>query len=224
MRELFRTISKAAWPGMLHSRRPPGETSAANAWMLGFTIVWAAAVVVGMSALWSYSLAAGAPGAAPETWPVASVLPRVAERPTLVVLAHPRCPCTKATIAELAGIMRHASDRVTAHVLFSMPADAGPEWEQTDLWRSAAAIPGVHVTSDVGGVEAHRFGAVTSGQVLLYDGDDRLAFAGGITGARGHVGHNSGATAVRSMLAHHPGEQRRTHVFGCALVRGDDAG
>jgi hypothetical protein len=209
---------------MQHSRRAADEAPASNAWVLGLGIAWAAAVVVGMSLLSNYSLAAGAPAAAPETWPAGSALTRVAGRPTLVVLAHPRCPCTKATIAELAGIMRYAPDHVTTHVLFSMPADSGPEWQETDLWRSAAAIPGVDVMSDVGGVEARRFGALTSGQVLLYDGHDRLVFAGGITGARGQVGPNVGAAAVRSALDDHPGEQRRASVFGCALVRGDDAG
>jgi hypothetical protein len=203
---------------------PPAEAPASNAWALASGIVWAAAIVVGMSLLWDYSLAAGAPAAAPEMWPARSALTRVAGRPTLVVLAHPRCPCTKATITELAGIMRYASDRVTAHVLFPMPAGAGPEWQQTHLWQSAAATPGVEVTGDVGGVEARRFGALTSGQVLLYDSDDRLVFAGGITAARGHVGPSIGAKTVRSVLEGRSGEQRRTRVFGCSLVRGDDAG
>jgi hypothetical protein len=192
--------------------------------VLGTGIVWAAAVASGMSLLWDYSLAAGAPAAAPATWPAGSALTRVAGRPTLVVLAHPRCPCTKATIAELAGLMRYGSDRMKTHVLFSVPAGSGPEWQQTELWRSAASIPGVDVTSDVDGVEARRFGALTSGQVLLYDGDDRLAFAGGITAARGHVGPSIGATTVRSVLEGRPGGQRRARVFGCALVRGNDAG
>jgi hypothetical protein len=215
--------SKRARPDVQPSLRPPAEAPASNAWLLGSGIVWAAATVVGMSLLWNYSLAAGAPAAAPATWPADSALSRVPGRSTLVVLAHPRCPCTQATIAELATIMRYASDRVTTHVLFSTPTGSGPDWQQTDLWQSAAAIPGVDVMSDVDGVEARRFGALTSGQVLLYDGDDRLAFAGGITAARGHRGPNVGAATVRSVLEDHPGEQRRTRVFGCALVRGDDA-
>jgi hypothetical protein len=200
------------------------RSPASNAWVLAAGIVWAVAIVTGMSLLWDYSLAAGAPASAPATWPAASALPRVSGRPTLVVLAHPRCPCTKATIAELATIMRYASDRVTTHVVFSTPTGSGPEWQQTDLWQSAAAIPGVDVMSDVGGLEARRFGAVTSGQVLLYDKDDRLAFAGGITAARGHQGPNVGAATVLAVLEDHPGDQRRARVFGCALVRGDDAG
>ena len=43
--------------------------------------------------------------------------------------------------------------------------------------RSAAAIPGVKVLSDVHGVEATRFGAETSGHTLLFDRDGRLFLA-----------------------------------------------
>jgi len=97
-----------------------------------------------------------------------------------------------------------------------VPAD----WEQTDLWRRAASIPGVSLTRDDDGVEAQRFDAATSGQTVVYDGDDRLLFSGGITAARGHEGDNPGRTAILSLLASAGGEQRSTPVFGCSLRGG----
>lgn len=45
-----------------------------------------------------------------------------------------------------------------------------------------------------------RFGAYTSGQVMLYDTDRRLAFNGGITGSRGHEGNNKGRQAITDWI------------------------
>ena len=43
---------------------------------------------------------------------------------------------------------------VATRVLFLKPSDVSEDWEKTDLWRSAAAIPGVQVMRDDDGVEA----------------------------------------------------------------------
>ena len=82
--------------------------------------------------------------------------------------AHPHCPCTRASIESLARIMTRCRGLVTAHVAFCKPAGFPGDWEQTDLWRSAAAIPDVEVFCDEEGREARRFGAATSGCVLLF--------------------------------------------------------
>jgi hypothetical protein len=73
---------------------------------------------------------------------------------------------------------------------------------------------------DRGGVEAKRFGARTSGEVLLYSAVGRLLFFGGITGSRGHEGDNYGLTSLASFLTATPSESAVTAgspVFGCAL-------
>jgi hypothetical protein len=113
--------------------------------------------------------------------------------------------------------MAQAQGRVTAYVLFLKPAGTSDNWEKTDLWQSAARIPGVNVVVDDGGVEARRFHAVTSGQTALYDDEGRLLFSGGITASRGHSGDNAGRSAIVSLL--HAGEAERTEtfVFGCPL-------
>ena len=67
------------------------------------------------------------------------------------------------------------------HVVFFKPSGTAEDWEQTDLWKSAAAIPGVAVSIDVDGAEAQRFQATTSGHTLLYDAEGKLLFSGGIT-------------------------------------------
>ena len=179
--------------------------------------VWALAVVAGMAILWEYSITPGA-AAAPRFWPEGSRMERDPATPTLVMLAHPRCPCTRASVEELARVMARCPGRVKAYVLMLRPAGLPDDWATTDLWRSAAIIPGVTVMRDDGGNEARLFNAETSGQTLLYDAAGRLLFSGGITDARGHVGDNAGADAVVSFLTRGTAAWPETSVFGCSLV------
>ena len=164
-----------------------------------------------------YDTTPGGVGAVPRAWP-ASRIERGSDRATLVMLAHPRCPCTRASVGELAQIMARVQGKVVAYVLFVKPSKSSPDWEDTDLQRSAAAIPGVTVLSDVDGVEARRFGAETSGHTLLFDADGSLLFSGGITGSRGHAGDNAGKSAIVSLVNNQAAARTDTFVFGCALA------
>jgi hypothetical protein len=181
-------------------------------------VLWLVTVGVGLVKLSHYSLSPGAAGAPPLQWPASSRIQREPGQFTLVVAAHPQCPCSRATIGELSQLMTRNQRRVTAYVLFVRPAGFTDDWVRTDLWRSAAAIPGVTPIRDDEGVEALRFGAVTSGQTMLYDGEGRLMFSGGVTGARGHYGDNAGLAAVNAMLNGEETGLRASPVFGCALV------
>jgi len=133
------------------------------------------------------------------------------------MLAHPRCPCTRASIAELAVLMTRLGSEARAHVLFVRPRAVEAGWEKTSLWQSAAAIPGVTVHADPGGAEAALFRAATSGQVIVYDASGKLAFSGGITGARGHEGDNVGLLRALAELKGRRADQNESKVFGCAL-------
>lgn len=181
--------------------------------------LWLVAVGTGMAALWAYTTAPGVAATPPFVWPPDSRIRPSPDRATLIVLAHPHCPCTRATIEELDRLMARAGDRLAAHVLFVTPVGAATGWEATDLWRSAAAIPGVTVLRDEDGTEAQRIGAATSGQVLLYDPVGRLRFSGGITPARGHAGDNAGSSAIVELVeADDRSPAAETPVFGCSLL------
>lgn len=180
-------------------------------------VCWVLAVSVGLSILWAYENGPGDAANAPERWPSASSLPAPHERPALVLLVHPQCPCSHATVAELARLMAHVQNRVEAHVLFLLPRGMSEGWAKSDLWQNAAAIPGVDVRLDEGGVEARRFGSATSGETLLYDAAGHLRFNGGITGSRGHEGDNAGRSALESLLTGGTSGTPSTLVFGCAL-------
>ena len=173
----------------------------------------------------AYQATPGRPAAAPRAWPAASKLPRSAGAYTLVVFVHPRCPCSRATVANLAVLMAHCpAGRVTTTVAFVRPPGVPAGWERTGLWTSAAAIPGVTVVADEGGREAAAFGAATSGQAVLFDVAGRVAFAGGLTPGRGHAGDSGGAAAVRALVCGGPADVTATPVFGCPLSAAAAAG
>jgi hypothetical protein len=138
------------------------------------------------------------------------------------MFAHPRCPCTRASIGELALLMAGSQGLVNAHVLFVKPKGMNDEWVMSDIWKKASAIPGVVVQADAEGIETSRFHSQTSGEVLVYGGDGRLMFQGGITVSRGHSGDNEGRSSIQSLLRKQTPAETMTPVFGCSLFGPDD--
>jgi hypothetical protein len=189
-----------------------------EAWLSGVVLVWLLAVGVGVGVLLRYSNTPSPLATPPGDWPGSSKIQPQARRATLLVFAHPQCPCTRATIVELSQIMTGRQGELNAYVYFYAPRSQTRSWVHSQLWRDAAAIPGVQVTEDRGGREVRRFGASTSGQVLLYDAAGHLAFNGGITAARGHIGANEGEEAVVSLLQTGTAVHQRSRVFGCSLL------
>jgi hypothetical protein len=186
--------------------------------------VWAGTVAAGGAWLYGYATGPGVQAAAPQSWPAASALERVPHLPTLLVFAHPRCACTRASLSELARIMARAQGRVAAYVVIES-RDAVPDASaRGELWESARAIPGVVVAADRHGREAALFGAATSGQALLYDADGALRFRGGITAARGHEGGSFGSEAIVALVRDSAAAHDDTPVFGCPLPEADEPG
>lgn len=188
-----------------------------NLVILASITLWLLVVGVGLSVLWGYENTPGAAAKPSVLWPADSRIQRAPDRATLVMTVHPHCPCTRASIGELAQLMAQSQGRVTAYVLFLKPAGFSDNWEKTDLWQSAAGIPGVVPVIDYEGAEASRFKAKTSGQTALYDAEGRLLFSGGITIARGHAGDNAGRSAIVSLVNAGITGQAETPVFGCPL-------
>jgi hypothetical protein len=180
-------------------------------------LAWAGTAVLGGHALLKYENSPGKVGQVFSSWPGDSTVQLANDRPTLVMAAHPQCPCTRASVAELAQLMAHVQGKVQVYVLFYSPRDSGADWQNTDTRRSAAQIPGVTVLSDVDGAEAQRFGAETSGHTFLFDPSGRLLFNGGITASRGHSGDNAGESAIVSLINDHTSKRLQTLVFGCSL-------
>jgi hypothetical protein len=183
----------------------------------GVVAGWALMVVAGFAILGMYKAAPGEAAQPEPVWPAGVGLTRSPDKATLIMFAHPNCPCTKASVAELARLMAQVGDRVVAHVAFTRPAGVGADWAETDLWDAARRIPGVTVGWDDEGLQAKRFDASTSGQVVLYDAGGKRLFAGGITGSRGHEGDNLGRSRIVALLTEGTVDAPESPVFGCAL-------
>jgi hypothetical protein len=180
-------------------------------------IAWFLSVGVGGAVLLRYANTPGQMLAAPIQWPSDSPIKPLKALARLVIFIHPHCPCSRATIRELAIIMANCRGRVQARVLFIAPSSFDTGWVKTDLWRSAEGIPGVIPLEDHDGTEARRFGATTSGQTMLYDERGNLLFQGGITISRGHEGPNDGVDAIISFVMRGSGRRTSSRVFGCSL-------
>jgi hypothetical protein len=183
-----------------------------------FASIWLAAVSTGMGVLWVYDHTPGEDTNVPNHWPAQSKILPAPHVPTLIMFAHPQCPCTRASIGELSLLMTHCQNQVKACVVFLRPKRSAEEWLHTDLWRRAEAIPGVTVRADEGGAEARFFRVTTSGHVVLYDVGGNLLFSGGITLARGHSGDNAGRSDIVAWIHHETAAGAQTPVFGCSLL------
>lgn len=180
--------------------------------------IWLSTVVAGLGILSVYDYTPGRQTRVLGAWPSQSRIPRSPVEPTLIMFAHPHCPCTRASIGELMVLMTHCTNQVKAYIVFFQPKDSDDKWTQTDLWRSAAEIPGVTVLADCESREATAFQATTSGQVMLYDTKGNLLFTGGITESRGHYGDSAGLAAIINLLHGQTASLAGTPVFGCSLL------
>ena len=179
--------------------------------------LWLALVSAGFGALSIYKSTPGAAAIAPATWPAGSALERAGENATLVMFAHPRCPCTRASMSELARLLSRLPAPPRVYVVFLSPRGTDRDWVETDLWRSAARLPGARVIADADGREAARFSVATSGTTLVYDAAGRLIFSGGLTASRGHEGDSFGQHRLLALLTGREADRRTSPVFGCAL-------
>lgn len=179
--------------------------------------IWLSAVAASLWWLTAYAYRPGPQASAQTHWPNAVQLQLAQAKPTLVIVGHPQCPCTRATLGELDRLLARRADKLQVHVLFYQPAGVADDWVKTDLWQRAAAIPGVSVTADWEARVARQFGAATSGEVLLYDPQGQLKFHGGITAARGHAGDNLGRQAIETYLDTGRLPVSQTPVFGCVI-------
>ena len=164
----------------------------------------------------SYENQPGASGTPPPDWPSKTRLARRHDRYTLVMFAHPDCPCTRASLAQIESLMPRLQGRLDVFIQFRKPGISLRDAQASDLWKTAAAIPGVSVLLDPDGGEVREFGAEVSGQTVLYSPNGKLIFTGGITASRGHIGDSPGLTAV--LLGVNGAEGLvKALVFGCSL-------
>ncbi len=179
--------------------------------------VWAATVGAMYRSIRRFEATPGRGAEALPSWPAKSKIARAHDRWTLVMLIHPRCGCTRASIQELERIVEMTGPSVLPYLVAYRPSDFQSGWEKTEVLDAASRVQRARIVIDNDGEEAKLFGGFTSGQTYLYDREGMLRFSGGITSLRGHAGVNRGSMDVVDIV------QSKTRqgvhpVFGCAIV------
>ena len=174
----------------------------------------------------------GAPASLDEVaddWPHELSIEHATDARTLLFFVHPRCPCTSASIDELASLLQSLREehRPEVRVVVRMPTgvdgdDASTnDWSDSRLRTRLAKLASAPLIDDQGGELALRFGATASGVVLLYDSNGACCYRGGITSSRGHRGPSLARRTLRSILEGTVATGRAP-VFGCALHGPED--
>ena len=182
------------------------------------TILWAACVTGGFAVLAREEYTPVARTAVPVQFPENNLVSLAVGQPTLLVFLHPQCPCSRATLHELGGIVGATGQRLAINVIFTIPPGTPVGWEQGELWNESHALDAVRVVRDPNGEITRQFHVTGSGHALLYDATGRLLFSGGITASRGEEGDNAGETAVVDWVTQGHAAVSQTPVFGCSLL------
>jgi hypothetical protein len=186
--------------------------------LFGISAIWLSVAIGGVVYLARYENTPSESAVSyPAAYPSTSRIDRDAEMSTLLFFAHPKCPCTRASLRELARLMADLDGRMQAFVVISKPPGSDEDWTNTELRTNAEAIPNVHVLIDLDNRETDLFGARTSGVTLLYDRRGELRFNGGITAARAHEGDNAGSRAIFDIVTNDADQRAAGPVFGCPI-------
>ncbi len=180
--------------------------------------LWVLGLGAGFAVLARHQFTPGAPALEISAWPSHTQVQRAQGAAHMVLFAHPKCPCTRSSLTQLEHLAQANADLVVDVVFVATPL---AEAQSTDAWARAASMPGVRVQADVDATEAERFGAMTSGEAMLFDASGRLRVGGGLTASRGHEGTGAAVAAMTAVL-HGEDAPVLSHfpVFGCSLRRG----
>jgi len=162
-----------------------------------------------------------------EHWPSQTALARSTDQFTLVFFLHPKCPCSRASLWELGKVfdeLGRSSERTPELIVVAtVPENADDGWTETNTIREAQKLPNARLFVDRGGIEAARFGANTSGFVMLFNESSDRVYAGGITVARAHEGANAGRDALTQILQGRRASAPENPAFGCRLCLPEQA-
>ena len=179
--------------------------------------IWLAATCGGLIAVARYDHRASARAASGPRWPPSTPLAFKPGVYNLVLSIHPQCSCSKATLSELEEILARSGGKLRVHALVVLPRNSPEEWRRSDLVEQLRALPDTAVFFDPDSDEAAHFGAMTSGDCIVFAPGGEKCFHGGITRSRGHAGDNAGKQTVLALIAGKAAAGSETPVFGCSL-------
>jgi hypothetical protein len=181
-------------------------------------LAWIVAVSTGLLTLVAHTNAPGETAAVRREVPAESKIGFSADRFTLVMFVHPHCPCSMASMRELARVRSRHPEAADIQVWFYRPAGEGNDWVQTSLWDLARQTAAREPLIDDEGRVAASLGARTSGHALLFDDDRQLLYSGGITSSRGHEGDSVNVQSLERLLRRESAQFVQYPVFGCPIL------
>jgi len=193
---------------------PPRTTS--SKWIFLAAILWLLAIAGGYSWIMARSFQASELGGNP-VLDLKTVHMLDVEKPTLFVFLHPECPCSEATVEELARISERCEGGLKIVGVFSDYSTLPRPPAQSRMWNKVESILGARSLLDEDAGLRHSFHAATSGECFLLGPDARVIYHGGITSARGHSGPSTGGDAIISFFNTGIISTVTAPVFGCTL-------
>ncbi len=178
---------------------------------------WSVLIVCGLLWMTAYSMSPGETFTPLLERPDDTEISFSENQPTLLVFLHPRCPCTRPTIAALERLMVRKHDIVLQPV-FYLPDTQTVAWAQDEYWDRLIDLGAHEPVIDINGHLAGQFHATTSGHALLFSTDGRVQFWGGITSGRVHEGDSLGLTMLTRVLDGIPVSEPSFPVYGCSIV------
>ncbi|MBX3721736.1 MAG: hypothetical protein KF713_07855 [Turneriella sp.] len=184
--------------------------------LLMLLALWSLGTATGIYVLGRYEFTAGEAVNDISEWPESLTMPFVAGRMNLVVMAHPHCPCSKASLEELNNALAAVPLQPYVRLVYYRPPGVTAAWSQSELVAESRRLSGIAVIFDEDGKIAETLGARTSFDVFLFNASRQIIFRGGITRGRGIYGANPGRRALEAALR---GETaaKMYPVYGCPL-------
>jgi len=185
-------------------------------------LLWGVVVLASFIAIAVYAKIPGRQ--APPASQVGEHLPTSVDGAWRIVMAiHPRCPCSKASIANLQQLLQRDEKELAVDLYVYRPAASTREWSDTALVRQSQQLPSLTLHDDIDGSAAREYGIETSGGIVLYSPEGVAVFYGGITPSRGHTGANEGLKAIEDAISGKPVALDSHPVYGCPLFDGGGA-
>jgi hypothetical protein len=143
------------------------------------------------------------------------------ELPTLILFFHPHCPCTNSTIRNLERLSVQLSKRANIVAFGFCPKLENDSWIESPITSALKRLE-ANVVVDKDGQHCSKFGAFTSGHVLLYGHNGELLFTGGITAGRGHEGDCAATWDLLQKVDGLSTSISRWPVYGCPILRNEE--
>jgi hypothetical protein len=178
-------------------------------------VLWLGLILSWSSFLTGHQFRPGDASTFKQDWPQASRLHPSPDTLTVVLFAHPECPCLSATLTETERLQTLLREPFRLFVVFE--DDPAFDLFRSRHFRRVSDWKNAMVVHDADNHEIALFGVQTSGQVLIFDKDRRLLFSGGITESRAHEGDNINLERAVAAGRSHASKVALTPVYGCSL-------